>query len=109
MQMEQYHILTPDQPDSAAVVDDAAPLMLRDIQPLAEMDSTPADLQEVAEELAGDPYWTFEITPMFGDSISYRPGAAGGKDLSALRADAALHAFSLWRFHSLVHNSVRRV
>ena len=59
------------------------------MQPVAEMDQTPGDLHEVAEELALDPYWTFEMSPMGGDALLYRPGAVGARDISALRAEAA--------------------
>ena len=68
------------------------PLRVRDLQPLAALDNTPEDLQLACEDLAGDPVWTAEITPFRGDSLMYKPGALGGKDISHLRAEAAQDA-----------------
>ena len=50
--------------------EDAGPLRVRDLQPLAALDSTPEDIAEACEDLANDPVWTAELTPFSGETRS---------------------------------------
>ena len=56
MQLQDFNIIPPGQAEPGGDLAEASPLLLRDVQPVAQMDETPeVDWREVVEELALDP------------------------------------------------------